>query len=615
MDPTTLDTYPVLRMQRLGSIIVVQPWRDNAVAGESLTCDLETGTLALTEHPPISKDFTVIYGVLGIATFEAGPAMVVITGADEVAQLRGHPLLKITATQVLADTGNRKWKSADYQFLDLLRTGVDPRKYGGELYFANGGDPTLTQQQYQSAVADGENYTATPAWKRAEPAFFWNQTLARPLLDAGMDRFVPTAFMGFVKQLTGMDFSRGEEGGGDASRQTTPTTATITLIARRSARRAGTRQWRRGADLNADVANFVESEQIISFTDTSITASFVQVRGSIPLLWSQSPNLKYKIPITIGAPGKCETTLAAHARQLTDRYGKVTAINLANQTGREGKLSAAYATAAAAVTNENPDFRLVPFDFHKQCGATNYANLEILWNQVEEDFLSRGYWFRESNGEKGIQTGVFRTNCIDTLDRTNVVQGLLARRALEHVLRRQGFLSSEETLASRFPAVEVAFRVMFADHGDEISRQYAGTGAMKSAFTRTGKRDLAGLLDDGAKSLTRYFLNNFRDGEKQDALDLVTGSYKVTPGNPAPSRSQGSPALPLLLVMALLAVAVMNGRHLAASRELIGLKGAQEVGLLLLLVMVIVRVMFKFGTSMVNTPVLRPELAKPWSVA
>jgi hypothetical protein len=610
MDPKILDTYPVLRMQRLGSIIVVQPWRDNAVAGESLTCDLETGTLALTEHPPISKDFTLIYGVLGVATFEAGPAMVVITGAEEVAQLRGHPFLKITATQVLADTGNRKWKSADYQFLSLLRAGVNPKKYGGEMYFAHGGDPTLTQQRYQAAIADGEKYTATPAWKRAEPTFFWNQTLAKPLLEAGMHRFVPTAFMGFVKQLSGMDFSHG-----GSSDQISSTIATITLIARRSSRRAGTRQWRRGADLNADVANSVESEQIISFDDKSITASFVQVRGSIPLLWNQSPNLKYKIPITIGPPGKYEPTLAAHARQLTERYGKVTSINLANQTGREGKLSAAYATAAAAVTKENADFRLVPFDFHKQCGATNYANLEILWNQVEEDFLSRGYWFRESNGEKGIQTGVFRTNCIDTLDRTNVVQGLLARRALEHVLRRQGILSREETLASCFPAVEVAFRVMFADHGDEISRQYAGTGAMKSAFTRTGKRDLAGLLDDGAKSLTRYFLNNFRDGEKQDALDLVTGSYKVIPGNPAPSRSQGSPALPLLLVMALLALAVMNGRHLAASRELIGLKGAQEVGLLLLLVMIIVQMMFKFGTSMVNTPVLRPELAKPWSVA
>ena len=32
------------------------------------------------------------------------------------------------------------------------------------------------------------------------------------------------------------------------------------------------------------------------------------------------------------------------------------------------------------------------------------------------------------------QSGVFRTNCMDCLDRTNVVQGLLAREALQEQL-------------------------------------------------------------------------------------------------------------------------------------------------------------------------------------
>lgn len=54
-------------------------------------------------------------------------------------------------------------------------------------------------------------------------------------------------------------------------------------------------------------------------------------------------------------------------------------INLANQTGREGKLSAAYADAARAFSTGGPGFRLEPFDFHKQCGATNYERLGLLW--------------------------------------------------------------------------------------------------------------------------------------------------------------------------------------------------------------------------------------------
>ena len=48
---------------------------------------------------------------------------------------------------------------------------------------------------------------------------------------------------------------------------------------------------------------------------------------------------------------------------------------------------------------------------------------------------------------------------------------------------------------------------------------------MKSGFTRTGKRSWGGLVDDGVKAVLRYYLNNFQDGRKQDAIDLVTGGW------------------------------------------------------------------------------------------
>ena len=80
--------------------------------------------------------------------------------------------------------------------------------------------------------------------------------------------------------------------------------------------------------------------------------------------------------------------------------------------------------------------------------------------------------------------------------------------------------------------LEAQFKVMWANHGDDISLQYAGTGALKSGFTRTGVRTRAGLLDDGVKSGMRYYLNNFQDGHKQDALDLATGAYVVSKGEP-----------------------------------------------------------------------------------
>jgi hypothetical protein len=50
-------------------------------------------------------------------------------------------------------------------------------------------------------------------------------------------------------------------------------------------------------------------------------------------------------------------------------------------------------------------------------------------------------------------------------------------------------------------------------------------GALKSGFTRTGKRTLGGLVDDGVKSVVRYYLNNFkvrtRGGELAPGLRSV----------------------------------------------------------------------------------------------
>ena len=51
---------------------------------------------------------------------------------------------------------------------------------------------------------------------------------------------------------------------------------------------------------------------------------------------------------------------------------EVVAINLANQHGSEGVLSTAFKDEAARYGNSDKGLRLVPFDFHKECGATRY---------------------------------------------------------------------------------------------------------------------------------------------------------------------------------------------------------------------------------------------------
>lgn len=68
---------------------------------------------------------------------------------------------------------------------------------------------------------------------------------------------------------------------------------TLALVSRRSRYRAGTRYKRRGIDEEGHCANYVETEQILSLRQHQI--SFTQIRGSVPLYWSQ-PGYKYRPP-------------------------------------------------------------------------------------------------------------------------------------------------------------------------------------------------------------------------------------------------------------------------------------------------------------------------------
>lgn len=63
------------------------------------------------------------------------------------------------------------------------------------------------------------------------------------------------------------------------------------------------------------------------------------------------------------------------------------------------------------------------FDFHKECKGMQWQNVEKLVGKVWEEFNGYGYF----NSKGGVQTGVLRTNCMDCLDRTNVVQSVFAK--------------------------------------------------------------------------------------------------------------------------------------------------------------------------------------------
>eukprot|EP01052_Picozoa_sp_SAG31_P062159 SAG31_NODE_21168_length_556_cov_0.971554_1_plen_96_part_01 len=65
------------------------------------------------------------------------------------------------------------------------------------------------------------------------------------------------------------------------------------------------------------------------------------------------------------------------------------------------------------------------------------------------------------------------------------------------------------------PILDRAFRNLWTDNADAIARSYGGSPALKTDFTRTGKRTVVGAMRDGWSSLSRWYVNCFVDGVRR----------------------------------------------------------------------------------------------------
>jgi hypothetical protein len=340
-----------------------------------------------------------------------------------------------------------------------------------------------------------------------------------------------------------------------------------TIVSRRSCFRAGTRYYMRGIDADGNAANFVETEQILEVeglvqkpkdltpTPSQTICSFVQTRGSVPLYWQQYPNLKYKPIAQLSSARNHLDGFQRHFAAQEFHYGKQVLVNLLDQKGHEQKL---VDTFFQTVKNANDSqLRYEPFDFHKECKGMRYHRLELLTNALAEDQQNFGYFMIQDSVVLSQQKGVFRTNCIDCLDRTNVVQSLFASKSLQSQFEKVGILVNSESIDQLIEFGKI-FKNVWADNADFLAKQYAGTGALKTDYTRTGKRTFMGALRDGVNSAIRYFLNNFYDGFRQDSMDLFLGNYQIdeqegTALKPSPLRVERDwkfYALPAIFIVA-----------------------------------------------------------------
>ncbi|CAF0811378.1 unnamed protein product [Adineta steineri] len=500
-----MDTFT---LHILSDFFVVQPNIRNAK--EFLSIDRTSEDIRLHNTLPKvdGSEQRSIHGIVGTIHLISGSYLIIITSKIHIGNINGHRIYKVGTTDVIPYVRSMSHLTEhqikyNTKYLSMIEIVLHTEAF----YFSYTYDLTHTFQRLQTSPS---NFKSQSIIERADQRFVWNHYLLKGFSNNKITaQFILPIIHGFIAinklNINGHSFTYG-------------------VISRRSTHRAGTRLFIRGINDDGQVANYVETEQILQMDD--VLCSYVQIRGSIPCYWSQLPNLRYKPKVIVLPSNNHMTAFRQHFEEQESYYGKQFLISLTNHHGAEGKLNSKYRELYEG--SEKVYLKFEDFDFHKECAGMRYDRLTILLARTIADQDDYGYFAVTKNGVLQCQqTGVFRTNCIDCLDRTNVVQNLFAKRILEKQLQHYNIIKYGEKIDA-YAEFSSLFKNIWADNADFISIQYSGTGALKTDFTRTGQRSTMGLLKDGYNSLMRYVFNNFYDGFRQDGIDLFLGNYRIS---------------------------------------------------------------------------------------
>lgn len=330
----------------------------------------------------------------------------------------------------------------------------------------------------------------------------------------------------------------------------------ITIIARRSNKYAGTRFLKRGANSEGDVANEVETEQIVfdssrtSFESGRYTA-FLQIRGSIPSHWSQDiAKMVPKPPIILDLGDPYCTAAGLHFNQLLRRYGSpVIVLNLVKKREKkkhESMLSDVYNSTIvylnqfiseehqivhrsfdmarinkAKEANVMPGLAKIAYRLVKKTGIFQ-SQTNFYCHKLRPHARWMGMQVKEADGCIK-QTGVVRVNCVDCLDRTNTAQFALGTVALAFQLYVLGVLEKPE-LEFESDTLRM-LEELYEDHGDTLALQYGGSHLVHRIKTYRKTAPWTSQSRDIMQTLSRYYSNAFSDADKQNAINLFLGIF------------------------------------------------------------------------------------------
>ncbi|KAF2893513.1 hypothetical protein ILUMI_12659 [Ignelater luminosus] len=517
----------------------------------------------------LSKNISA-FGIVGFIRFLEGYYVILITKRRKAAVIGHHTIYKIEDTTMIYIPNDtiRLLHPDEPRYVKMFQS-ID---LWSNFYFSYSYDITHTLQYNLSIPREiipeseeecrlsADDILKTPPYLqknrnknktqeygiRTKPhrKFVWNTHLLSPVEKELHPEWLLYITHGFVDQSNVNIFGRS---------------VYVTLIARRSSKYAGTRFLKRGANFQGDVANEVETEQMVFDSGVSSLSqghftSFVQMRGSIPGHWSQDMGKMVAKPaITIDLYDPFAESAAAHFNELLKRYGSpIIILNLVKQHEKkpQEKLLSEELHSAVKYLNQflPPEHQILykTFDMARK----NKSKVDVMGRLADiakSAVMKTGIFHnqkqfhsqkantvvgqnRDVNNAWSMQTGIIRTNCVDCLDRTNTAQFAIGRCVLGYQLCALGILDSPK-LEFDTDCVRM-LESLYEDHGDTLALQYGGSQLVHRIKTYRKTAPWTSQGNDIMQTLSRYYSNTFSDAEKQNTINLFLGLFVPEEGKP-----------------------------------------------------------------------------------
>ncbi|KAL6121430.1 hypothetical protein NUSPORA_01641 [Nucleospora cyclopteri] len=295
-----------------------------------------------------------------------------------------------------------------------------------------------------------------------------------------------------------------------------------------STSKIGPRMLCRGVDELGNVSFFVKTVFIANRNKVGKKKDdneifFEIFRGSIPLFWSQDDPLKPSKIIFEKDKSKHKYAFNHHFDNFDN---EVVVIDLLGHTRSEKLLSKEYEILCKERNLKYINFNLNAFsndyekmktrfyslfssviydDDEKRCDLESQQNA---WESSSDSSFSNSidsYSVPEQNQivscPKINKNIIFRVNCLDCLDRTNLCQFLIFN-----------FFN---------PYKFNLIKTMWKNNGNALSQLYTGSSALKSDFSRDKKRSFLSRMNDIVISANRMINNTFTDKDKARVIEIL----------------------------------------------------------------------------------------------